>query len=155
MSVGIRFNYHALKIAGYGRAMAITADAGMLCHLSSNLHFGIQLNNPVSNQNGNGLPLPATYLCGLGYKPSETLLFSIEFAKQQSQSVAARLGMQYKINPMIIFRTMVQSGDPSFWFGAGFQIAQYRLDVYSNYHIQLGMGMGMVLYWRFEKKDRE
>lgn len=155
MSLGIRFNYHTLKIAGYGRAMAITADAGMLCHLSSNLHFGIQLNNPVSKRNANGPPVPGTYICGLGYEPSATLLLSIEVVKQQSRSVAGRLGMQYKIDTMIIIRTIVQSGSPSFWFGVGFQRAQYRLDVYSNYHLQLGMGMGVVLYWCFERKDRE
>jgi hypothetical protein len=154
MSVGIRFNYQALKIAGYGKARAITADAGLLCHLSPNLHFGLQINNPTGSQDGNGVHVPAIYSCGLGYEPSGTLLFSVQVVKQQSQPAAARLGMQYRIHPMIIVRTMIQSSDPSFWFGAGFQRARYRLDVYSNYHLQLGMGMGMVLYWHFEKKNQ-
>ena len=155
LSIGLRFNYHTLKIAGYGRAAAVTADAGMLLHLSSRLHFGIQLNNAVNDEKANGLPVPAIYSCGLGYDLSEFLFVSMEIVKQQSQAVAARVCMQYKPDSLILLRAMIQSRDPSLWFGVGILKQQYRMDVFSSYHIQLGAGAGLGLYYYFGKKKAE
>lgn len=144
----MRFNYHRLSISGYGSATAVTADAGVLFQLSRQVSFGLQLNNPI-NGGAEGLRVPALYVCGLGYEPSEILLFSLEVVKRQSQPPAARIGTQYAASPQILLRMMIQTRDPSLWFGAGLQRGSYRLDVFSNYHMQLGMGMGLALYCYF------
>jgi len=153
VSLGLRFNYHQLRIAGYGKAVALTADMGILCHLSPKMHFGIQLNNPGSDRKERGLPVPAMYICGLGYEPSATLSFSLEVVKEQSRAVEARWGVQYAVSSPILLRILVQTRDPSVWFGTGLSKGKYRLDLYSNYHLQLGMGVGLVLYWHFEGKS--
>ncbi|MET0463318.1 MAG: hypothetical protein ABW007_09190 [Chitinophagaceae bacterium] len=152
-SLGIRANYHQLKISAYGAAAAISADAGLVLHLSEKLHTGIQLCNPFGSDLREGVYIPGMYNAGIGYDLSDQLYMSVEVLKEQSQTLNTILGIQYKPVPHLLIRLSVQTKEVSVVFGAGYTRSRLRIDLHSSYHLRLGMRSGIWLYWFWKKED--
>jgi hypothetical protein len=152
-SLGVRINYHQLKITGYGQIIRLTADAGFVLHLSDKLDFAVQLINPASADLNNALYLPAIYSAGLGYEQSDQFYISFEFRKEQAGQMNGLVTLQYKLPSSLFIRIAVQTREPSFVFGAGFTRSRLRVDVYSSYHLRLGMGSGIRLFWLWKDGD--
>lgn len=148
LSTGLRFNYQTLRIAGYGSLRELTADAAALFHLSSKLHFGIQLLNPAGLRRKEGNIFPSVYSVGLGYEPSTVLSLSAEIIKEHSQMVGARMGLQYRILSDVTMRISVVTSQPSLCFGALLQRGALRLELYNSYNLQLGSGIGLGVGWK-------
>ncbi len=152
VSLGIRMNYHQLQVSGYGSANAITADAGLLLRLSEKLHFGVQLLNPAAADAMNALHIPATYSAGIGYEQSEQVYIAMEWIKEYGHLLNGVLSFQYKMHSPLFFRIAVQTSVPSFIFGTGFTKKRLRIDLYSSYHLRLGMGSGLQLLWFWKNR---
>ena len=153
VSLGIRINYHQLQVAGYGNATAISADAGLLLRLSEKLHFSVQLLNPAAADAMDALYIPAIYSAGIGYEQSEQVYISLEWKKEQEQLLNGVLSFQYKMHSPLFFRVAVQTSVPSFIFGTGFTRNRLRIDIYSSYHLRLGMGSGLQLLWFWKNEN--
>ncbi|HEX2845920.1 MAG TPA: hypothetical protein VHN59_05190 [Chitinophagaceae bacterium] len=154
-AVGLQFNYNTLRIAGYGSAKTLSAEAGLILHLSSRLHTGMHLNNPGGKYSGNKIiKLPSIYTMGWGYDFSAQLFLSGEIVKEENQPTDARISIQYVINPALLIRTMIQTANATAWFGAGLARNRSRLDIYTGYHPQLGPSAGIQLLYEFKKEDK-
>jgi hypothetical protein len=152
--LGIQFNYNSLQIAGYGSAKAVSAEVGLLLHLSDKLHTGIHLDNPGGSHFGNGnLNIPSIYTMGWGYDLSEKVLLTTEISKEETQPVDTKMGIQYIIIPTVRLRAVIQTVNTSWWFGAGFTRDSWRLDVYTGHQQQLGMSAGILLSHTFNKEQ--
>ncbi len=162
IDIGVQFNYNGIKVAGYGNAFAISAEAGIILHLTDKLNAGVQINNPAGgkyNKGGNE-KLPFVYTAGLGYEASQTFFVSAEVQKEEDQPINVNAGLQYKFLPQLLARAGVSTATSAAWLGIGIGIRSFRLDVTASYHQHLGITPGLLLVFNFparaenEKKNQ-
>lgn len=147
IDVGVQFNYNAVKVAGYGNASAITAEAGVILHVSEKLHAGIHINNPAGAKynKGRSEKLPFVYASGLGYEASENFFVSAEMEKEEDQPMNVNAGFQYKFVPQLMARAGLSSATSTAWMGIGVIIKSFRIDAAASYHPHLGITPGLML----------
>lgn len=156
LDAGIQFNYSNISIAGYGAASALSFEAGAIFHITRSLNAGVHLNNPVGGRLGNsGEKLPAVYTMGIGYEASELVLVSAEIIKEEEKPVTINAGVYYKFLPQLIAKAGISSASSSIWAGFGFLRKAYRLDLFTSYHLQLGISPGLLLLYNFKSREEK
>ena len=160
IDIGVQFNYNTIKVAGYGNAYAISAEAGIILHLSDKLHAGIHLNNPTGGKynKSEDEKLPFVYTAGLGYEASEKFFVSGEVQKEEDQPVNVNAGLQYKFLSQLIARAGLSSASSTVWMGIGVSMKSFRIDAAASYHPHLGITPGLMLVFNFrstETKDEK
>ena len=155
VDIGAQFNYHGIRIAGYGNASAISFELGAVMHISDKLHAGVHVSNPAGGKFGKDQQekLSSVYTIGLGYDASEKFFVSAEIEKEEDQPVNVNAGMQYKFLPQLLARVGMSTATSSAWFGLGLNIKSFRIDVTTSYHPQLGITPGLMLLFNFNKKE--
>lgn len=155
VSLGVQFNYNGVSAAGYGNAGIISAEAGLLLHVTGKLHAGIQVSNPVGGRFGYDKKeqLPSVYKTGLGYEVSEQFFIGIELVKEEGQPLNVQTGICYRFLHFLTARAGVQSANGSFYLGIGLIKKSFRIDVVANYHNQLGYTPALVLLFTGPKKE--
>lgn len=153
IDIGVQFNYYGIKVAGYGKAATINAEAGIIMHLTERLNAGIHVFNPAGGKFGkNGdEKLPFVYTAGLGYEASEQFFASMEIEKEEDLPVNVKAVLQYRVLKQLFVRGGVSSAIPSFWMGCGFGSTSFRIDATASYHPQLGVTPGLLLIFNFSK----
>ena len=158
MDIGAEFNYHGIKISGYGNASAISFEIGTVLHITERRHAGVHVNNPVGGKFGKEHPdsyreekLSSVYAFGLGYDASEKFLVSAEIQKEEDQPVNVNAGIQYKFLSQLMARAGVSTATSSAWLGIGLLIKTFRLDITAGYHPQLGVTPGLLLLFNLNK----
>ncbi|NOT51532.1 MAG: hypothetical protein HOP10_09670 [Chitinophagaceae bacterium] len=156
VDIGAQFNYHGIRIAGYGNASAISFELGTIFHITERLHAGVHTANPVGGKFGKDQQekLSSVYSFGLGFDASEKFLVSAEIQKEEDQPVNINAGMQYKFLPQLLARIGVSSATSSAWLGLGLTIKSFRLDITAGYHPQLGVTPGLLLLFNFNSKAK-
>jgi hypothetical protein len=155
VDVGAQFNYHQIKIAGYGSASAVNFDVGTILHVSDQFQTGVHVYNPtrVSFGKNSEEKLPMIYSFGLGYDASEKFFIGTEIEKIEDQPVNVNAGLQYSFDERIFARAGVSSATSIFYLGAGFSLGGFRIDVTASLHQSLGVTPGLLLiYSGAEKK---
>jgi len=154
MDVGVQFNYNRILAAGYGSANVISAEVGTIIHVSKQLNTGIHINNPVAMKYGknNDEKLPSVYSFGIGYEPSDKALLNMEIIKQEDEPVNINAGFQYKPADQVFVRAGISTATSRVWLGAGLLWKNFRIDVMSSYHSQLGLSPGVLFLMNFKKK---
>jgi len=157
MDVGVQFNYNSIKATGYGKASAISFEAGTTFHITDKLHTGFHLNNPVGGKFGKNADekLPSVYTIGFGYDASKQFFFSTEIIKEEDQDINVNAALQYKFIPQLVVRIGMSSATSSVWFGLGLMVQSFRLDITASYHPQLGITPGLLLLFDFKSKIQE
>ena len=147
IDIGAQFNYHGIRIAGYGNASAISFELGTVLHVTDKLHAGIHVNNPVGGKFGKNQQekLPSVYAIGSGYEASEKFFIGAEIEKEEDQPVNVNAGLQYKFLPQLLARAGMSTATSSAWAGVGLIWRSMRLDVTTSYHPQLGITPGLLL----------
>ena len=155
VDVGIKFNYHTLKVPGYGNASAINFEAGVLIHITDKVHTGFHIYNPLGSRFGKNSneKLPAIIKTGLGYEASEKVFIGVEIIKQEDQPVTINMGLQYNVQKKVLLRVGVSTATSNGYAGLGLQLGQLRVDVNSSYHPQLGLTPGLLLLYNFKKAE--
>ena len=155
VDIGAQFNYHGIRITGYGNASAISFELGAVMHVSDKLHAGVHVANPVGGKFGKDQQekLSSVYAIGLGYDASAKFFISAEIEKEEDQPVNVNAGMQYKFLPQLLGRIGMSTSTSSAWFGLGLNIKSFRIDVTTSYHPQLGITPGLMLVFNFNKKE--
>ncbi len=153
MDVGIKFNYHAIKVAGYGNASTVNFEAGTIFHLTEQLHAGFHIYNPFSStfSKNNTEKLPAIFKTGLGYEASKKVFISAEVIKQEDEPVNVNVGLQYNLQEKVLLRTGISTANNNSFAGVGIYLGNVRLDVNASYHPQLGFTPGILLLYNFKK----
>ena len=157
VDVGIKFNYHTVRIAGYGSASAINFEAGTILHLTDRLHAGMHVYNPLSSKFGKNSneKLASVYQTGLGYEASEKLFLSTEIAKQEDQPVSVSAGIQYNVAQNVFLRGGISTTNNNSYVGVSLQLDFARVDVNTAYHPQLGFTPGILLLFNFKNQAKE
>lgn len=157
VDVGVKFNYHTIRVAGYGDASAVNFEAGTIFHLTERLHTGLHVYNPTSSKLGKNSneQLAAIYKAGIGYEPSNRIFISTEIIKQEDQPVNVNVGMQYNLHERLFLRGGISTLTNNSYIGAGVLMGFVRLDFNAAYHPQLGFTPGVLLLFNFKKQDKE
>ena len=160
LGIGAQFNYHGIRIAGYGNASTISFELGAIFHITDKLHAGVHINNPVGGKFGKNdhgsfgeEKLSSLYSFGFGYDASEKFLISAEIEKEEDQPVNVNAGMQYKFLPLLLARLGLSSAASTAWLGIGLMLHSFRLDVTAAYHPQLGITPGLLLLFNFKHRS--
>lgn len=153
LSLGLQFTYNSFRISGYGQASAPGVEAGIILHLTEQVHSGIQVRNPIAGKWGPGKSerLPAVYILGIGYAPSPFFYGSVEMEKEEDQPVGLSFCLQYKPVTRFLLRAGMGSRASSAWVAAGFQLTRCRIDICSAFHTQLGITPGIAVLFHFKK----
>jgi hypothetical protein len=154
VDIGAIFNYHGIRIAGYGSSSAISFELGTVLHITDKLHAGLLVDNPVGGKFGKGRQerLPSLYTVGLGYDASSKFFISVAIEKEEYQPVNVNAGLQYKFLPQVLARAGISTATSSLWIGLGLTINSFRLDITTSYHSQLGITPGLLLLFNFKEK---
>lgn len=156
IDMGVKFNYYAVRIPGYGSATAVNFEAGAIFHLTDNLHTGIHVYNPASSKIGkNGHEkLASIYQGGVGYEASEMLFTSFEIVKEEGKQISVNAALQYNLRKNIFIRTGVSTLTNNSFVSVGFKLSFARIDVNTAYHPQLGFTPGVLLLFNLKKEDK-
>lgn len=155
VDMGVQFNYNQIQIAGYGNTSAVNFEIGTVIHLTEKLHAGVHAYNPVGGKIGKNQEekLASIYKVGFGYEASQKFFVSAEIEKEEDQEVNVNAGMQYKLLPQLMARAGIATATSNVYFGVGFFLKSFRIDVTAAYHQQLGITPGLLFLYNFNKKQ--
>ncbi len=147
VDVGIKFNYYAMRTAGYGSAGAANFEGGAIVHLTGKLNAGVHVYNPVGGKLSGKIDekLSSQYTFGMGYQASKKFFISGEIFKEEDIPVNALVGFQYNVVQEFFVRAGFASESGNSYAGAGITWKSFRLDVSASYHQQLGFTPGLLL----------
>ncbi len=153
--IGVQFNYNGLQAAGYGNASTVSAELGVILHLTDKIHTGFHASNPFGGKFGKDREekLASVYTAALAYEASEKFYCSAEIIKEEDQPVNVQASMQYKFMPQLMGRIGFASATSSGWAGVGISLKSLRLDLVTQYHPQLGVTPGLMILFTFSKKQ--
>lgn len=158
IDVGVKFNYYSVRVPSYGNASSVNFEAGVLLHLTDKLHAGVHVYNPAGGKlgkNENEEKLAAAYKVGLGYEASENFFISSEVIKQENQAVNVNVGFQYNFLKQFIMRAGIATATNNSYVGVGLNLKQFRLDLVTSYHPQLGFTPGVLVLFDFGKQKNK
>lgn len=155
IDVGINFSYASIAIPGYGKSNAVSGEAGVILHLSEQVHAGIQIKNPAGGRftGSGGNKLPALYSLGILYETSKTACLSILVLKEESQPVNVNAGFKYLIHPRLWAIAGISSSSSSLYMGAGLLLSSFRIEISSAYHQLLGYSPQLSLIVQLKRED--
>jgi len=155
VDVGASFHYHNISQAGiYGSNSAITGSLSMLLHLSEKITAGFNIYNPFRaswSKVTEDERLPARYTFGIGYDASDKFYLTTELEKEESQPLNVNFAMHYQFIQQLFVRGGVATQTSSYFAGLGIQFSDFRFDITSSFHPQLGISPGAVLIYNFGK----
>jgi hypothetical protein len=146
-SIGGQINFHNLNIAGYGRASTLTAEVGVIWHLSEQLHTGMQIKNPVGGKFGNNgeEKIPSVYVFGCGYEPGNKFFTGIEIINEEDRPPNVNVLLQYHFIPACMIVAGISSATSSGWMGVKFYWKTFHIGTTASYHNQLGITPGLLI----------
>lgn len=155
IDIGAAINYYGIRIPGYGNASAFHFQLGSVFHINERLHTGIQIYNPLGAAIGkqSGLKLASVYSAGIGYEWSDYFLTSLEVIKEQEKKPAVHAGLQYKPIIQVTASAGYVSDHNQFYFGVGYSIKQFKLDLSAAYHQYIGVSPGLMLVYQFKPRE--
>ncbi len=153
VDVGVQFNYYGYNIPAYNNASSINFEAGAIVHVTDKINAGVHVYNPVSGKLGKDgeEKLAAAYKFGLGYDASENFYISTEIVKEENQPVNVTGGVQYHFQKQFFARVGFRSDNSTGFAGIGFMYSDFRIDIATSFHPQLGITPGILLIYNFKK----
>jgi hypothetical protein len=156
VDIGMQFNYYGYKIPTYANASTINFEAGAIIHVTEKINAGVHVYNPVASNLGKtgDEKLASAYKFGVGYDATDNFYFSTEIVKEENQPVNVTGGVQYHFKKQFFARTGFRSDNNTGFAGIGFMVNNFRIDVASSFHPQLGISPGILLVYNFKKSDK-
>jgi hypothetical protein len=153
VDVGVQFNYYGYTIPSYNNASTINFELGAIVHVTEKINVGVHVYNPVSAKLGKDgeEKLAAAYKLGIGYDATENFYFSTEIVKEENQPVNVTGGVQYHFKKQFFARAGFRSDNNTGFAGIGFMASDFRIDVATSFHPQLGISPGILLIYNFKK----
>lgn len=155
IDVGVKFNYYNLRIPAYVSTSTFHFEAGVLMHLSEKLHAGFSVFNPVGgvlNKAANE-KIASVYRGGIGYEASDKFFISAELIKEENKNVGVNAAFQYTLVKQLLIRAGINTVNTQPFVGVGLKFGQFRVDVATAYHPQLGISPALMLLFDFKEKE--
>lgn len=155
VDVGVKFNYYNLRVPAYTSASTVHFEAGVMMHLSEKLHAGLSVFNPVGGvlNKTAGEKIASVYRGGLGYEASDKFFISAEVVKEENKNVGVNAVFQYQLIQQLLIRAGMNTVNTQPFIGVGLKFNQFRIDVATAYHPQLGISPAVMLLFNFKKNE--
>jgi hypothetical protein len=156
VDIGVQFNYYGYKVPAYTNASTINFEAGAIVHVTERINAGVHVYNPVSGKLGKtgDEKLASAYKFGVGYDATDNFYFSTEIVKEENHAVNVTGGVQYHFKKQFFARAGFRSDNSTGYAGIGFMVNNFRLDLASSFHPQLGISPGVLLMYNFKKAEK-
>jgi hypothetical protein len=153
IDLGVQFNYYGYKIPAYNNASIINFEIGTILHVSDKINMGVHVYNPVSGKLGKdgNEKLASAYKFGLGYDATDNFYVSAEIVKEENQPINVTGGVQYHFKKQFFARAGFRSDNSTSFAGIGFLYNDFRIDIATSFHPQLGISPGILLIYNFKK----
>jgi hypothetical protein len=144
-SIGIRANYHQLKITNYGAVIAFSIDVGTVYQPTDELALGLYINNPARGNKAN-FNIPTTLYLGASYQTNAKILVASTLIKELNTPLNAAFGIEYQIIHHFSLRSGLNLNPLKHHFGVGFNSFNFQLDLaftkytHFNYSPQISIG---------------
>lgn len=146
IDLGIQFDHCGFNVPGYEGANAVTAELGMILHLTNRFHTGMHFYNPTSVKIGKtGGRLAAAYKFGFGYDAADNFFAGAEIIKEEDKPVNVLASFQYCFAKQFFIRGGILSESATAFAGIGLSIKNMRMDVSASLHPQLGISPGLLI----------
>jgi len=152
INMGLQLNYHSLRIGeGYGNANAISVELGVLAQLTDEIWIGAHVYNPNRAQlaDFDDERLPTALSLGLRYDFSEKVFTALEIEKDIDFDPVVKVGLEYHEVEYLYLRAGIATNPQQSTFGFGLQLSNFKLDVATSIHSQLGYSPQFSLLYQF------
>lgn len=155
-AIGMQADYVSTRIRDYGSVAALTFEAGLLFHLTDQLHAGIHTFNPLRQQlnKSAGMNMPSIYSAGMGYEYSSKFFVGAEL-RQEEDPAAVRfsVGAEYRLIEQLALQVGLANEPAANYLGMRVRWGQLQLHLAGTYHPQLGMTPAVAISFQAHEKN--
>lgn len=152
LAIGIRGNYHQLKISNYGASTAFSLDVGVHYKLKEQLLFGLYITNPAqqkfSSKAISSNP-PSTAYFGLSYLVSNKVLIATNLTKTLKVPLDLAIGIDYRLIELLSLRGGLTVKPFKQYAGFGLNYSKFMLDMAVESDPHLGYSPQITLGYAF------
>lgn len=149
LNLGVRMGYRYSRARGYKTEHAFSIGFGSLFKCSEQLTVGFQadgVNDFFSRESKYSYAVRA----GIGYRASSFLLLTAEVVSEPFFPAALFVALHYRFGEQAWARAGYFTQMRSFLCSAGFEVSGMGVEMFSTYHLALGMSAGLSLVYRFK-----
>ena len=131
-SIGLRANYHQLKIQNYGSTTGFSIDVGVMYHFNNQITIGVNVNNPAKQNYRNSntsLSIPSLVNFGIAYQASNKILIAANLIKNFNEKYDVGLGLDYKLAEILSLRGGATMKPFKQYGGIGIEYKKLNLDL--------------------------
>jgi len=154
MDLGARFHQYNLRIPSYAASSAFYVELGVLFHLSGKVHAGFSVYNPVGGKLNRSVneKIASVYRTGFGYEVSDQFYISAEMIKEENKHPGVNVVFQYQLINDFFLRAGVNTVSKQPFAGVGLRLRNYRVDLATSFHPQLGVSPALMFLFDLKKK---
>lgn len=141
LSIGVKANFHQIKITNYGNTTTFSVDAGVNYALSKQIGLGVYVNNPSSQKykaTNAETYIPTAVHFGATYTPSNKLILAATVSKDFERKFDVGVGVDYKFYELLSLRGGLSAKPFKQYFGIGLNYQKFIMDVSVESHPQIG-----------------
>lgn len=149
LAIGLKGNYHQLKISNYGAAVAFSVDVGLCYGISEKLVAGLYISNPAQQSYKNKAmsnSIATSVQLGASYVLSDKILIAANVSKVLKAPIDVAIGLDYKLLPLLSLRGGLTTKPFKQYAGFGLNYKRMMLDMavesdpYLGYSPQITLG---------------
>lgn len=152
LSIGLKGNYHQIKISNYGTTKGYSINAGLYYQLNQQFAVGIYSNNLTEqnyiNQNI-ATQIPSGLHIGAHYKATNKVLIATTLSKLTSENIDVGLGLEYEIIGNVSLRTGLNAKPFKQYAGLGLNYKKLTMDLAFENDKNLGYTPQIALGYAF------
>lgn len=153
LSIGAQFLALHTNVPEYGSKTVFTFEVGSIYRLLPQLDIAAHIYSPVRIELNNLETIPTLVSLGIGYHPSNQVLFLLEVEKDIDYKASVKTGVEYYVVEAFAIRAGVSTEPTSVHFGLGYRLENgLALDVASKYHQSLGFTPGFSVRYQITNK---
>lgn len=152
LSFGLQLDYQMARLAeSYGNRNFITFEAGMQANITKELVLGAHVYNPISAKLSeyNDERAPVIFRLGAAYQLNQDILITSEVEKDIDMKANIRVGLEYRLIPLLHLRAGISTNPGTNSFGVGIFAGDFVIDVSASYHHILGFSPQAALQYKF------
>lgn len=149
LAIGLKGNYHQLKIDNYGATSAFSLDVGFLYRFNKQLLLGFYIDNPALQQYKSPavkLIIPTSFHLGFSYLVSDKVLLASDLSKTLHLPIDVAIGIDYQLLALFSLRGGLTAKPFKQYAGFGLHYKKFMLDMavasdpYLGYSPQITLG---------------
>ncbi len=152
LSIGVKANYHQVKITNYGNANTFSVDVGANYALNKEINLGLYVNNPSSQDYKSAdveTYIPTAIHFGATYEPSNKVILATTITKDFDRKFDVGFGVDYKFYDFLSVRGGLTAKPFKQYFGIGVNYEQLKFDLATSSHPQIGFTPQIGLSYAF------